>query len=501
LKSASPPPPPRDTTLDRFRQRSERVPLHPLETGVLGVVAVQLVFLPWAIGGMRPWSQIISFGLAVIAFAVALWPRTYADPGPGQAPFRLYTWPKLLRFPVWWLGVALLAYIAVQALNPAWRFTTGPKGWWMTGIPHTTWLPTGVEVPFSRWGPWRMLMIYASVWLSVCAVWIGFTRRRTFQTLATILAGNAFLLAALGIAQRALETDKMFWFWKPPAAYFVSSFVYKNHAGAYFNVLLALCAGLAFWHYERSQRRLDKSSPAGVFAFLGTAVAMIVFFSYSRTATLIMFAFLLITLGVFVWRMVIKRSPEHRSPLMLILLLIGFVAFARIGLVSLRTERFVEKMQEMQTMVAADGLGARAVVTQATFEMARDQPVTGWGSGSYRFLFTIYQQRYPEILSPGGLRLYWEHAHNDYAELFAELGIIGCSLLLLGAGYAGWQILRLGMGRNPLTLFLLLGLGGTLVHCYVDFNFYNPAILTTWGVLLFGAIRWSEIGEQSGGAG
>lgn len=469
---------------------------------MLGLVAAQLVFLPWAIGGMRVWSQWIGFALAVLTFACSLLPRNYSDPGGGQVPFRLYTWPKLLRFPFAWLGLALLGYITAQALNPAWRFETDGAGWWMQAIPHTAWLPTGVEVPFSRWGPWRMLMIYSSVWLTVCAAWIGFTRRRSFQILAATLAGNAFVLATVGIAQRALDTDKMFGFWKPPASYFVSSFVYKNHAGAYFNLLLALCAGLAFWHYERGQRRLDKSSPAGVFAFFGTAVAMIVFFSYSRTATLLMAAFLTITLGIFIWRMFLRRSPEQRSPLMLILLLVGFVAFARIGLVSLKTETAVEKMEEMQAMVATDGLGVRADATKATLDMAWAKPLTGWGSGSYRFLFPKYQQRYPTVFAgKDGKRMYWEHAHNDYAELFAELGFIGGGLLLLGLGFAAWKTATLGMWRNPLTLFLLLGCLMTLAHCYVDFHFYNPAILSTWWVLLFGAIRWAEIGEQSGGAG
>ena len=165
--------------LEHFRTRAPRQRIHPTEKFLLYVISAQLVFLPWALGGMLEWVQWVSFGLSVLGFGVSLFPRDYNEVGPGQAPFRLYTWPKLARFPIFWLGLALLGYITVQGLNPAWVYVTDGKGWWMQAMPHRDWLPSGVDVPFGRWGPWRMLMIYASVLMTVCAVWIGFTRRRS----------------------------------------------------------------------------------------------------------------------------------------------------------------------------------------------------------------------------------------------------------------------------------------------------------------------------------
>ena len=40
-----------------------------------------------------------------------------------------------------------------------------------------------------------------------------------------------------------------------------------------------------------------------------------------------------------------------------------------------------------------------------------------------------------------------------------------------------------------------MGLVVTLVHLTVDFNFFNPAILTTWCVFLFAIVRWVELEE------
>ena len=487
------------TRLESFRTRAPRQRIHAREKRLLYVVCAQLGFLPWALGGMLEWAQWVSLGLAVLAFGLSLLPRDYDEVGPGQAPFRLYTWPKLARFPIFWLGLALLGYITVQGLNPAWVYQTDGKGWWMAAVPHTAWLPSGVDVPFARWGPWRMLLIYASVLLTVCAVWIGLTRRRSLQLLFTVLATNAFCLAILGIAQRATGADKILWFWSMPGSSFVSTFFYKNHAGAYFNLLLGLCAGLALWHYERGLRRLDKSSPSGLFAFFATAIVLLVVFSYSRTATILMFAFLLGGVALFFWRQKRQTDTGNRSPMITVVVLLALGAFIYLGLRSLRTERVMASMAQLQNQVEASGLGSREIAAEATWAMAKDKLAFGWGSGSYRFCFPIYQQQHPEIFSDRGRRMYWDHAHNDYVELLAEFGLVGGTLLLLMAGYLALTYLRLAAWQNPVALFGMIGCALVAVHSLVDFQAYNPAILTTFCVLAAGVIRWAEIEEVSPG--
>ncbi len=495
-------PTPSTVRLEQFRTKAPRQRIHPTERWVLYVISAQLVLLPWALGGMKEWAQWVSFGLSVLAFGLALLPRDYDEAGPGQAPFRLYTWPKLMRFPIWWLGLALLGYIVIQALNPAWIYETDGKGWWMKAIPHKDWLPSGVDVPFERWGPWRMLLIYASVLFSVSALWIGLTRRRSLQLLFTVLATNAFFLAILGIAQRATDADKIFWFWKPPAAYFVSSFIYKNHAGAYFNLMLALCAGLALWHYERGLRRLDKSSPAGLFAFFATAIVLVVVFSYSRTATLLMFAFLLVGVGIFLWRQKRQFDTGSRSSLVTVVVLLALGAFIYLGVKSLRTERFMASMAQLQKQVEEGGLGVREVAAHATWEMAKEKLTYGWGSGSFRFCFPIFQHRYPVLVNLADSRraMYWDHAHNDYVELIAEFGLVGGVLYLLMFAYLALRFLRIAAWQNPLSLFAGFGCSVVALHSIVDFHAYNPAILTTFCTLAMGIIRWTEseeVGSQS----
>jgi hypothetical protein len=167
--------------LEQFRAPLRRLRIHPFESLLLVVVAAHLIFLPWALGTMRPLAQWCSLVFSLVSIVIALLPREYGEEHTGGAPFRLIPLPKLLRFPIFWLGLALLGLVVLHALNPAWEYQTDGKNWWVRAIPHAEWLPTGVRAPFERWGPWRMLLIYSSAWLTVCAIWIGFTRRRTVQ--------------------------------------------------------------------------------------------------------------------------------------------------------------------------------------------------------------------------------------------------------------------------------------------------------------------------------
>ena len=481
-----------------FRAPSRRVPVHPLEQVLLIVVSAHLVFLPWALGARDLWSQLVSLGLSSLSIVIALLPRTYdGDLINNALPFGLRTWPKLFRFPIFWLGLLFLGYIVIQALNPAFRHTITPdkQGWFMAPIAHLTWLPTGMDVPFAQAGPWRALIIYGSVWLSVCAVWVGFTRRKSLRTLLTVLAVNAVALAILGFVQRGLALDKIFGFWEPPASYFVSSFTYKNHAGAYFNLMLTLCAGLAYWHYVRGQRRLDKSTPGGLFMFFAAVITLIVLFSFSRTATFLMLGFQIIGFGIFMLRELVLTPADSRRPFATGVLLLGIGSFTALVGYALNYENVYSRINIVFTQGFEATARSRNIAAEATVDMFKDRPVQGWGAGSFRFYFPNYQQHYPTIFTEDGRRFFWQHAHNDYLEFLAELGLVGTGLLVIGFVIGCVALIRVRFWSNPATLFVVLGLVQTLIHCWADFNFHNPAILLTWCTLWPVLIRWTELEE------
>ena len=493
--SPSDSPHPMQRSLDAFRAPTRRARIHPTEQLLVTVVALHLIFLPWALGTMHVWSQIVSVCLSGISFVLALIPRTYdGEMSSNSAPFRLMTWPKLIRFPIFWLGLLFLGYVLTQALNPAFRYATDERGWWwVSPIKHITWLPTGMDTPFAKANAWRALMIYGSVWLTVCSVWIGLTRRKSLQMLLTVLAVNGVALAVFGLVQRALSFDKIFGFWTPPANYFVASFIYKNHAGAYFNLMLTVCAGLAYWHYVSGQRRLEKSTPSGLFMFFTAVVTIIVLFSHSRASTLLMIVFQIVALVIFTVRELVLTPVDHRRPFATGILVVALSAFIALGIFTLRTESVYGRLKALATDDVAASITNRQLAAKATWDMFKSKPLTGWGAGSFRFAFPQFQQKYPPITAPWGTRLYWEHTHNDFLEYCAEFGIIGSGILLIAlfAGAAG--MLRVHFWENPASLLISAGLILTLAHCWVDFNFYNPAILISWCVLWPLLIRWTEL--------
>jgi O-antigen ligase len=471
--------------------------LHPLETALLAVVAAHLVFLPWALGTMHVWSQCISFGFSVASFGLALLPRDYPGIGDSGLPFRVRMAPTLLRFPIFWLGCLFLLYTLVQGVNPSWEWARTAQGWWLQGVSHITWLPSGLRTPFAQGNPWRTMMIHGSAWMSACAVWTGFTRRKALRILLVILAVNGFLLAVLGLFQRAVGADRIFGLWTPPADYFVSSFIYRNHAGAYFNMMLAITGALAFWYYRRQIRRREPSSPAVVFGFFSAVVAAIVLYSYSRGATILMIASLALVAAITAYSLIASRN-SNQSPLTAVFA--GVIFFVVVGLIllGLNTDRMAERMRGLEGEIATGRENIRIVLAKATLDMIQDRPVLGWGAGSYDYCLPGYQVRYPEICvaRDSHKRLFFEHAHDDYLEFLAEYGVVGCSLLLAGVCFYVFRLFRLRVWRNAAAGILSLGCLAIMIHAAIDFPFFNPAILITWCCLWPVLLRWLEIEDQ-----
>ena len=471
--------------------------LHPLERALLIITALHLCFLPWALGGMHGWAQFVSLGLSAIAFSLSLINRQYTEDYAREGEFRLIMWPKLTRFPIFWLGLALLIYMAVQGFNPAWIYQTNGTSWWMVPVPHLSWLPTGMTAPYADMNAWRTIVIYGSPWLTACALWVGITRRVTLVALLGTLAINGGLLAAVGILMCVAGNGKILWFIQPSkGALFVSSFVYKNHAGDYFNLILTVCTGLMYWSFSRSERAANRANPAPIFGFAGVLLGMIVILSGSRAATILLLAFLAVSVLGLVLRLMLLGN-EGRSPIALGLFAFILVLFVGGGLYALDQGRSIEGVERLTTQDFGSSVLLRRKAAEATWIMAKDNLVTGWGAGSYRHYFPMYQQHYPELLRrPDGRTYYWDYAHNDYLQILSELGLAGVALLIAGAAYWIFKLLRHQVFSRPHTAFMLMGLLMTMGHAWVDMPFYCPAILVTWCALWVLVVRWGEFEDN-----
>jgi O-antigen ligase len=484
--------------LRAFRGDHHKTPLrlHRLEKALVIVVGVHLCFLPWALGTMHVWSQLLSGAFAVTAFVLALWPRNYTSENAREGSFRLLMWPRLRSFPLTWIGLLFLGYVAFQAANPAWEFFRFPNGsWTMRPLASIPWLPHGMRTPFSMMNPWRVLIIYSSAWFLMCALWVGITRRIALQTLVTIIVVNGTILAVFGLLQRLAGPRTMFWGLLDRSGSFFATIIYKNHAGAYFNLVLGIAAAAFIYCIARQARRMERSNPGPFFAFCCFILAFAVLLTYSRAASLLMGAFLVFCFFGFGRQLFFAKDRVHNRWVMGLLGVV-FAIFLLLGVKALDLKTSADRVGTLFSANPDFSITSRQQVLQAGWNMAKQDLITGWGAGGFRFRFPSYQQNFPGIWQQGGRRLLWEQAHNDYIQTLIEFGVLGSGILVLGLIYC---LFKFGKHRGWSQLHavtLLLGLAITLAHGWADFPFQNPAILLTWCGTFILLLRWIEIEDK-----
>jgi hypothetical protein len=96
----------------------------------------------------------------------------------------------------------------------------------------------------------------------------------------------------------------------------------------------------------------------------------------------------------------------------------------------------------------------REITQSVTLLMARDNPVLGVGFDRYRHEHLTYQARYfkdPANREFAHLanREKQRHAHNEFLQIPAEMGLIGLAAFLALLGALGWPLARAARGREP----------------------------------------------------
>jgi len=153
----------------------------------------------------------------------------------------------------------------------------------------------------------------------------------------------------------------------------------------------------------------------------------------------------------------------------------------------------IKRFHEMATLRdKADSVSSRVMARNAAWDMYRDYWLLGSGAGSYRYLFTPqYVRNYPPIYNGG--RDFWEHAHIDWLEIPTELGMSGVLLIFAAWLWCLGRFVRAGGWQHPIATMGLLGCCQTLTHALIDFPFQNPAVFTTWWIVLIASLRWLEL--------
>lgn len=473
------------TNQDWDRRHLPGLQLHESEKLLVGVLTLLIVFLPWALGTSHVLSQSIAAFLAFVSLGTALLPRhgdTHSITSAGQ-------FKRLATFPVFWIGLLLALYLVAQGVNTA-LTVEGTEGFrYLTESEPVSWLPAGVAAPFAESNPWRWLLILSVPFLTVCAAWVGLTRRKSIHLLLTALAINGFFIAAIAFYQIAKKKGLILWFYEPPSPAFLGPFPFHWQGAAYLTVVLAAATGMAAHHFARARKTFRRSNPSGLFLFVALAVMLMTVFSCSRPAAALAGGIVATFLAHVGYRELTAQAPLGRKVL-LTFVAIAFVAGIGFFAGDTAGDYLDRKQRNSKTDLAVAPIappGTWSTTAEIGGTMFREKPLYGWGAGSFPHLYQEIAQR-NEIEGPP-TSLDQEYAVSDWIRVPAELGIAGSLLLLLTFGYLLRYFFHARTFQNPLVGFLLLGTLAGIVLSTASQSFQSVAFLTTWSMLLvFGAI-------------
>lgn len=438
-----------------------------------------LIFASWAFGGNARWveSVIMVLGGSGLLLTLAELCRRRRT----QQSLR----PFLSLVPILTFSVL----VVLGSLHPSFDRTTIEGA--LVLLPKSTspWLPTSAQADQSI----RALLLILAVYLPCFNLSITVRSRRALLRLLVVLVANAVLLAVFGSLQKLTQSPGLYFgAVHSPNTRFFASFIYQNHWGAYALLMLAAGWGLVFRENTSTQHRSWVQSPAflgvvGLF-FLAASAPL----SASRSCTVLALAITGIAGAQGFRRMSRIRTRQGKSvgPLLATLLLVACVlAVAAYQLAwPVMEARFADTRVQLAHMKETKSFGGRADLYRDTWLMGRDRPLFGWGLGSYPTVFTRYNSQVPIDRLP----IYYEDAHSDWLQLFAETGCIG-TLCFAAAIVIPVYSLRKARPLGLTPKYILAGCGIILLYALVEFPFGNHAVVLAFWLCLFAGVRLAQL--------
>ncbi len=485
-----------------------------------------LAFAAWALAGRPAWTLHLMLAGGVLTFACSFLPlgraqragergrkRKGAGPEPddgdaGDAATGVKrvkvseasAFGRLVRWPAFWCSLAVLVYLLIGALNPAVELRGDERGWWVEAVeaPLGIHWPTSVASEYEPMNAWRVLQVFAAAFTLMWGLRAGITRRAPILLVLWTCLLSGVAMGFVAILQHFTGTDRVLWSVPSQNPNFWGSFFYRNQGTAYLNWMLVGCGVLYFHHARRSRDRYQSGGPHFLlFLCIGLLAASVglalsrggILFAAILTAAFLVGAVLQFLLA----SLTVGRSFSIALILAGLLGAGGWLAYQAVDWKAMEA-----RFGDIEATIAEADRDARAISSRATWDMAQDRLLLGWGAGSFRYVFPMYQREYPEIFYQRhhpkrgwvGRKVY-EYAHNDIVQFVAEYGIIGSGLILL-------TVLSLLLpGLHPSSLrtsgfavgFMLLGTACAAAHAFFDFIFNSPAYWVAFIGLLAGLNR------------
>ena len=457
-----------------------------LEKALFWLLLALLVWLPVPLGSNRVWAWSL---MEVAAFALAgAWAMLWALGKVAFTPSLAKASPALILLALW---IAYQAFHLVP-LPGAWVDVLSPQAARMhslaaMGAPVDS-MTLSLD-PHATRAALLKTLAYGALFFLVLAL-VG-TRSRV-KTVALVLVYAALLHAVYAVLMHLADrTELRFGELIPHGASASGTYANRNHFAGFLEMMLALgigllLAGLSEGRADSWKRLLAHFlewilSPSMILRLALCVLVIALTTTHSRTGNTAFFASLLVagTIGI-----VLSRHATRKTVLVLASLVV-------IDLVIVGSWFGVEKLARRLEQTTITDVRVREEPAAYALDIIRDYPLFGSGPGTFATTFPRYR---PETVVD-----YFDYAHNDYAQIGAENGLIGLALmgLLVGTSLAAallaqWR--RRDSLMRGMAFATVMGVIAMLIHSWTDFNLQIPANAALFMVLL--ALGWVSLGLE-----
>jgi O-antigen ligase len=297
--------------------------------------------------------------------------------------------------------------------------------------------------------------------------------KETRKAFAIAITTFGVLYAFFALAQDLTSNTKIFWIRTVRFhGGIYGSYVNRNHYAGLMEMLVPIPLVLSMGHLLRGPKRM-------LVGFCGILMAGTIFLCGSRGG-MVAFVLEMVLLGTLMFAKK-RRRPAMLAYAALCISTLAFIFLSNNG-------RGLARIGDLSP-------GIRPQITKDCFRMFVKRPIWGWGLGTFPTVYPQYRSFYTN--------LFVNEAHNDYAQLLVETGILGFLLML-------WFLTRLSRASLPaldgwqnhwdraVSLAALIGVTGILVHSFVEFNLQIPANAAFFYVLCALAASELEARKRAG---
>lgn len=453
-----------------------------------------LVFTAWSLGGYKTWALHLLFAGGMGTFLASIFPMPKSWNGYDQQHGNLKNLKRLFLQPFFWAGLCFLVYILIQYFNPSIVQVFGEKSWWVERMtpPLGANLPSSVKADYETMNALRTFVIQASAISLACGVLVGIQRRKSALIILWSFVTSGVAMGFVAILQKLTKTWLILWFIEASFPYpkLWGTFFYRNQGAAFILLVLLISALLYFFYFKKSAERLRKSGPHFLFLIFIFLLYSSIWLSLSRGAILVGSLLMLVILTFIFWHDLI-RVLRGGSLIMPSIFLVALIAWGIFILQFSNWSEVEKRVEHFEEIINNIGTYDRTLSTKATWDMAQDRMLYGWGAGSYRYIFPIYQQKYDNIWyhsvdgNGGGTgRKLYLYAHNDWVQFWAEYGVVGSLIILAMFLCLIVSAIKLFYFTKSAAFIIFSGFILIFIHNFVDFIFSCPSYwVAFWGSL------------------